>query len=434
MSYEMKSLNGCMKSLHFSFDSVDLSREIEKALKEKQKESNIKGFRQGKAPIKMIQTMYGQEVKNHALYDFVANKFEEALQAENLKVVGRPVFGATKYEEEEKKVSFEATVETFPEFELKPFNHLSFKQEKPGDASEQLKKMIDHYRSAQAELIALEDKGAALAKDHVAIINFAGEGVDIENPDALKAEEFSIEVGSGRLIPGFEDGMIGMKRDEERDLKLAFPKDYHEESLREKEVTFKVKLLEIKEKKLPEWNDELAKEWGFDSVTEFETKQTAAIQKEEERKTKEKLNQDIIEKLVAENAFDIPPSLLAHQKEALKKDVAETLKSQRFDKKMTDDYFAKWDADLTKRAEFQIRSGLILDQLAQKYAIEATEEDFEKKLDEMTSHLEADQKDQERKRLSEIYSTSSSNKSNLMYALREEKTFAKILEEVIVSA
>src|SRR5688572_29183793 len=118
MAYTVETVNGCTKKIMFNFEDVDLSKQISEALKERQKSSNLKGFRKGKAPLNMIEKVYGSQVENDALYRFVSQEFYKAIQEEDLKAIGYPSFSNTKYENEVKKVTFEATVEIFPSVDI----------------------------------------------------------------------------------------------------------------------------------------------------------------------------------------------------------------------------------------------------------------------------------------------------------------------------
>ncbi|MEE3080199.1 MAG: trigger factor [Bdellovibrionota bacterium] len=232
-------------------------------------------------------------------------------------------------------------------------------------------------------------------------------------------------MGSGQFIPGFEDGMIGLKKGDKKTIELTFPADYHATELQDAKVKFHVELLEIKNKEFPEFTDEVAKEMGFESVEDFKTKSKENLTKQKERQVQEKLNQEILEKLIAENEFDVPLAMVAQQQDALKQDLANNLKQQGFTDDMLEEYFSKWSGDLVEKATFQVKSGLILDTLAKKYEIESTEEDFNAKIEESAglSGLTADQ-------VKDFYTRDPKIKQNLMYAIREEKTFKKLEEEL----
>ena len=425
MSYSVESINGCTKKLVFSFEGVDLSTQIEEALKEKQRSSNLKGFRKGKAPLTFVKQVYGAQAENDALYRFVSQEFYKAIQEEDLQAVGYPAFGETKFEND--NVSFEATVEIFPEIEVKDYSSYEFTKGDDTVTDEDIEEMKNRYLGPKAEMVAIEDESKTLENGQFAVFNFEGEKPDGSKPDNMKAEEFLLEIGSGQFIPGFEEGMVGMKKGEKKTIEVTFPTEYHEPELRDVGVKFHVELLEIKERKLPELTDELVKEFGFESVEDFNTKNKERLVNQKQREVSANLNEQILKKLVEENPFDVPKALIDQQKGAVREDLGNNLKQQGFDESMLQQYFEKWDEDITQKAEFQVRSGLILDKISKKYDVEATEEDFNKKIDEM-----AVQSGMERDQIAGYYSSNENIKNNIMYAIREEKTFDKLISDMKV--
>jgi trigger factor len=426
MSYTIQNFNGCTKKFIFNFDQVDLSKEIKEALTAKQANSNLKGFRKGKAPLEMVQKLFGPQIENDALYRFISNQYYNAVKKENLRAVGYPQFGNTKYES--KTVAFEATVEIIPEFELKDYSKLTFKKDSETVSNEDFETLKQNYLANKAELTEVKDAGHKLSKGDFAVFNFEGEKADGTKPENMKAQEYMLEIGSGQFIPGFEDGMTGMKKGEKKDLKITFPADYHEEDLKNAPVTFHVELLEIKAKNFPEFTDELAKEFGFESVADFTTKNKDRMAIQKKREVQAKLQQEILEKIISENQFDVPKALVDDQKESVKQDLERTLKQQGFNEQMIGLYFERWDSDVTTKALFQVRSGLILDKLARKYNIEATEADLDAKIEEMVG-----QSGMKKEEIAKFYKSNENVKKNLMYAIREEKTFDKLIKEMKVS-
>jgi trigger factor len=193
-------------------------------------------------------------------------------------------------------------------------------------------------------------------------------------------------------------------------------------------VTFHVELLEIKQKQFPEFTDELAKEFGFESVADFNQKNKDRMKQQKKREVAQKLQQEILDKLISENEFDVPKALVDDQKESVKQDLSRTLKQQGFNEQMIELYFERWDQDVTSKASFQVRSGLILDKLARKYNVEASEADLDAKIEEMaaTSGMKKDE-------INKFYKGNENIKRNLMYAIREEKTFAALMKDMKIS-
>lgn len=427
MNYTVSNVNGCTRKINFNFETLDLSTQLKSALQEKQKSANLKGFRKGKAPIAMVQKLFGPQIETEALNNFVQAQFFEAVKKENLKIVGYPTFENMKYEQG-KSVSFEALVEVFPVFNLKDFSGLAFKKDKVEVNESDLEELKTNYLSSKSELRPVTDKGHELAKGNFAIINFQGEMPNGDKPENMKGADFSIEIGSNTFIPGFEDGLIGMKAGEKKLLEVEFPADYHMETLRSVRVKFEVEMLEVKEKILPEFTDEFAKEVGYESVEDFYSKNKEMMFERKEREAEQKLQHEMLEKLISDNKFDLPSSLLLKQEGYVKQDLTKNLKSQGFSDDMIAEYFDKWAGDITKKAEFQVRSGLILEKLAEQFKAEVSDADIDAKIQEMakTSKIEVE-------KLKEYYLSNQEIKNNLYYSIREQKAFDGLKSKVKVS-
>jgi len=361
----MENVNSCAKNLVFNFEKVDLSKAIKEALIAKQASSNLRGFRKGKAPLEMVQKLFGPQVENDALYRFISDQYYQAVKKENLRAVGYPQFGNTKYESG-KNVAFEVTVEIIPEIELKDYSKFTFKKDSESVSDEDFETLKKNYLSNKAEIVEVKDAGHTLKQGDFAVFNFEGEIADGSKPENMEAQEYMLEIGSGQFIPGFEDGMIGLKKGEKKDVKVTFPAEYHEESLKNAPVTFHVELLEIKTKILPDFTDELAKEFGFESVSDFTTKNKERMATQKKREVQTKLQQEILEKLISENQFDVPTALIEDQKQSVKEELSRTLKQQGFNDQMIGLYFERLDADVTQQALFHVRSARILYNVAQK--------------------------------------------------------------------
>lgn len=424
MSYTVEQINGCTKKIIFNFETLDLSTEIKNAVLEKQKNVSLKGFRKGKAPLDMVQKMYGPQIEHDALNRFINNQFIEAVEKEDLRVVGYPTFENMNYESG-KSVSFDALVEIFPTVEVKEMKGLSFTRDKVEVTDEDVEGVKKNYLAQKAEMKEITDESVTLDKGMFAVMNFQGEKEDGEKPENMKGEDFLLEIGSGQFIPGFEEGMVGMKKGETKTIELTFPADYHAEDLKDAKVKFEVELLEIKNKEYPEFTDELAKEFGFESVADFDEKNKKNMEMQKNRAADEKLHQEILEKLVEENSFEVPAAMIKQQEDYLKQDLTRNLKQQGFTDEMCDEYFSKWEDDMKTKATFQVKSGLILDNLAKKYNVESTDEDLEKKIAETAEGTGADIE-----QIKSYYTSNEQIKKNMMYAIREEKTFEKIKEEV----
>lgn len=420
MNYKLESVNSCTRKLLFQFENLDLSTEIKREVLNKQKNSNLKGFRKGKAPVAMVQKLFGPQIENDALNNFIRGQIFSAITKENLKMVGTPSLDNVKYDAG-KSVSFDATVEVFPEIKLKDYSKFSFKKEHSEVTEQDLNDVKKDYLSSRAEMREIEDSKVTVAKGLFAVINFEGERADGSKPQNMKGTEYLLEIGSNSFIPGFEEGVVGMKKGDKKVLELTFPADYHMAEMQNEKVKFSVEVLEIKEKKIPEFTEELAKEFGYLSVEDFMTKNKALLKAQKEKKSLQQLNESVIGKLIEENSFDVPAAMVVAQEKYLKEDMAKNLKQQGLSENMLKDYFVKWEKELFKRAEHQVKSGLILESLALEFKIEVGEKDLDEKFAEVagTSSLPlSDVKD--------FYLKNDNMKKNLTYAIKEEKTFEKL--------
>jgi trigger factor len=427
MNYTVQSINSCTKKLVFDIGSIDLTDRIRVALENKQKESNLKGFRKGKAPMDMINKLYGAEAQYEAINAFIQDEVYSAFEKEKIEVVGQPSFSNTKYEAEKKKISFEVVVEIFPQVKLKDFSGMKFTNELVMVTDDEVNNLKKSNMEGHAKMES-RSEDTALEKGLFAVMNFEGVKENGERPKEMKGDGVLLEIGGQRFIPGFEEGMVGMKKGEKRELHLTFPADYRVEDLKNSKVTFHVEVTDVQQKKMPEWTDEVAKEWGFASCEDFMSKTRENLQHQKERQAKEKLHEQVLKTLVDNNNFDIPSSFIERQREHLQKDVTNALKQQGFTDSMVKEYFEKWAADLDAKASHQVRSGLILDKLAADFKIEATEADFEKKVEEMSKHT-----GMEPEKVRAYYKEHAEAKRHMLFGIREEKTFEKILEQVKVN-
>lgn len=426
MSYKIEQIDSCTKKIIFNFETLDFSKEVGEALEKKRETVSLKGFRKGKAPMSMVENMYKGQVELEVVNQFINNKLFEAIDEEKLRVVGQPAMEDMNYDPG-KSMSFNAVVEIFPEIELKSLDSLTFEKDKVEVTEDEVNNTIKQYLESKAEMKEITEE-VALENRQFAVMNFEGEKEDGEKPENMKGNEFLLEIGSGQFIPGFEEGMIGMKKGEKKTIEVTFPEEYHAEDLKGKPVKFHVELLEVKEKNYPELNDELAKEFQFESADEMKTKLKDNLVQQKDKGSKDKLNQDILQKLCEENKFDIPKAMIESQKVSLKEDLQRNLQQQGFNESMMEEYFSKWASDMDEKAAFQVQSGLILDKLANQFNIEVKEEDFEAKLAEVAAGANLDVE-----QVRQFYGQDPKVKSNMMYSLREEKTFEKIYDTVTVN-
>lgn len=427
MSYSLETVNNFTKKICFNFEELNLETQIKTSIDKKRKTVTIKGFRKGKAPLDMVEKIYGAEIETDALNSFIQKELQEAVSKENLHVISHPSLEDVDYKPGA-SISFKAVVEIFPSIELKDYKSLQFEREKTDVTKKEIEEHKENLLSQKSIVKEVEDESTKLEKGHSAVCNFQGVKEDGSRPDNMGGKEHLLEIGSNQFIPGFEEGMVGMKKGEKRNLDLSFPKEYHVEELKGAKVTFEVELLEIKKKETPKLTEELAKELGYESISDLEQKTKDQLTQTKKNSSDKKLQQDILEKLIEENSFDVPSVMVEREKESLEKEMENNLISQGLPPDMVKGYLSKQKIDFSEKALFKVRSGLILEKLSEKYNIQVVDEDIENKVEEIVSQNTSMNSDELRK----AYNSNPNIKENLRFVLREEKTFDSFCKEVTI--
>lgn len=312
MSVKLEKLSGCQTKLNFVLDSEKFDEAIDKAFEKKVADVEIKGFRKGKVPREIYNSRFGEESLYEEAMNIAINEaYSEAIIKHKLQIVSNPELDVDyKTIGRGKKLKFSITFEVWPEVELGQYKGLEIAKESTEVTEEDVNNYVDGKRKAFAELEIVED--GTLENGHTAIFDFEGfvDGVAFEGG---KAENYSLEIGSGQFIPGFEDQMVGMKPDEERTIKVKFPENYQADNLKGKDADFKIKLHEIKKRVLPELDDEFVKELeleNINTVSEYLAYVKDLLAKEKAEASNNKFEDDLL-KMAVENAkVEIPNGLV----------------------------------------------------------------------------------------------------------------------------
>jgi len=423
MKYEIKHVNDCTKKFLFNLENINLDPYLHKAALSKQGTVQIKGFRKGKAPIAMIQDLYKGEITNDALYKIVMENVDTAIKTEKLNPIDYPKIENTSFENSELK--FEATIEVFPEIKLKDYKNYKFKRDKIEVTNDEIEDSKNKILEKRATLVAQSESYPAQNHDFV-VINFEGELADGNRPENMKGQDYPLEIGSNSFIPGFETALIGLKKGESKKVKLTFPMEYQVESLKGVDVTFDVSLLEVKKKILPEFTDDLAKELGAGSKDEMIKKISSEILKQKQFNQNKSLEKDFLEKVLADNKFEVPESMVTAQKKSSMEQMINNLKRSGMSDEVLRGYFEKNNGEIETRALFQVKSAFVLDTLSKAMKIEVKDEDINKKYQELA--LSSGLSIQE---ISDYYKKNQSAYKNFFFAIKEEKTFEKLFMELI---
>ncbi len=424
MDYKIEDINECTKKFIFNFTDLNMDSEINEEVLKIQKSANLKGFRKGKAPLDLIKKTYNHKIQANAIDSYIRNRFLDAINKEKLKVVGYPKFENLKYEPN-KLISFDALVEVFPVFSLKDISNISIKKKKAKVSKDEVDRLVKSYLESKSVMQEIKNENHTIVNGNFVVINYNGKRDDGKQLDGMSDNDSLLEVGSKRFIQGFEENLIGMKKGDKKSFDVKFPDDYFNNELKSRGATFEVEILEIKEKTYPKLTDSLATELDFKSKDDLLKESENRLLEQKNVEVENDLKQQLLDKIIADNNFSIPTTMVDKQKEYLKKDMENLLTRQGFNNDMIDDYFKKWGEDLDKKAENQVRVGLILNYISNKYDISVQEEDINKKLSSISkkSNLSLE-------KVREYYLEKPDIKRNFLASLKEEIIFNKMFEMV----
>lgn len=424
MKSSLENTSTLERKLNIEVAAAEVQAAFNKALKGVQKEVTIKGFRKGKAPLQTVLSVYGERLKQDVIQDIIQTNYVSALREHSLDPVSYPTIEFDPLEDE-KDFSFTAEFEVRPEIKTVKYEGLKVKKERFEVNEKSVDSVLEEIRSNRAEAVPVLDDRAA-EKGDIAVIDFKGfiDGQELENG---AAEGHELELGSNTFIPGFEDGVIGMRVGVTAPVKAQFPEDYHAAHLGGKSVEFQVTLKGLKKKQLPELNDEFAKGLGsYDSLEALKK----SIQEDQEKREAKRINDDLrnrlMRSLVEANPVPVPKSLMTEQKKALIEDFEKRMQQQGMSQEAFEDYKQKWDGDFEQTASYMIQSSFLIDQLATAHNLRATTADIDLKLQEYAKTTGI-----EMTRLHEFYGDAD-RKSRLSYQITEEKVLDFLLSKAKV--
>ena len=354
---------------------------VDEAFNKAVKTAKIDGFRQGKAPKDVFIKKYGEESLFMDAADMVIDKAYENMLKENKedleKLVARPDVSITNIDKD--GISFKFILTLRPEVKLGDYKKLDVKKEKAKVTKEEVKDRIEHLREDYAEVMVKEtDK---VENGDIAIIDFKGlkDGVAF---DGGTAENYSLTIGSKTFIPGFEEQLIGLKSGDEKDVVVTFPEDYHAEDLKGKEATFKVKIHEVKEVKVPELDKEFFEDLGMEGIDSKETLEAQISENlltGKEAEFENKYLDDLLEALAKDTEVDIPEVMINDELDRMISQYEQNLKMQgitleQFYQFTNSDESALKD-QMKPEAEKRVKHRLILEEVAKEEKIEIPDEE-----------------------------------------------------------
>lgn len=385
MSLQVEKLEKSMAKLTIEVSAEKLEAAIEKAYQKEKGKISVPGFRKGKVPRPMIEKMYGKEI----FYEEAANSlidatYEEEVEACEETIVSYPKITVTQIEAG-KPFIYTAEVALKPEIKLGKYKGVKVAKAEVEVSDEDIEAELNQERERSARNIVVEDRPA---KDgDMTVIDFEGfvDGVAFEGG---KGEDYPLTLGSGSFIPGFEEQLAGCEIGKETEVKVTFPADYHAEDLKGKEAVFKCTIKEIKEKELPELDDEFAGEVSeFDTLAEYKEDIRAKLKEKKEKDAQDAKEEAVIDAIVADSDMEIPEAMIETQQRQMMDEFAQRIQMQGL---TMEQYFqftgadnAQMLAQIKPQAIKKIQSRLVLEAIVAAENIEAAQEDYEKELEKI---------------------------------------------------
>lgn len=386
-------------------------------------QARIKGFRKGKVPAAMIRRMFGSHIEQEVTQKLINEALPEALQQLDRSMVSSPVLEESHYTVGE-PFRFSVTFDVKPEFEISGYEGLELTEEKVHVTGEMVDKRIEDLRKAYASTRSLETDRPLAAGD-MAVIDYQA-FVDGEPLEGGKNDGYQLEVGQGGFNADFEKGLEGMSKSETRVINVTFPEDHYNPKLAGQEVRFDVTLQDIKEKVIPEIDDEFVKDLGqeLETVEQLRTKIEEDLAEVEKRRVRGDVEKQVQDKLLELVEFEVPTSMVDQESESMVSTTEFNLKRSGLTMEAMGMSQEKLLEDYRPQAERRVRLALIMEQIAKDHSIEAAEEDIEEKVMETAKEL-----GQSPDVVRDIY-----NKNNMLDSLAETIRTEKTLKYLIDGA
>lgn len=380
MNVKVEDISSVKKQLSFEVPAARVDEEIEAAYKKLAKTAKIKGFRQGKVPRAVLERNYAASVEAQVVERLVSDSYFKALEEQKIIAVSGPEITDSGSLEKGKDYTFQVQVEVQPEVEAKDYLELPLKKETFKDDETLVAARLEEMRLGQAKLEAT-DRDEAQAGDTV-IIDFEGFIGDVAFENGA-AEDHSLDLGSNTFIPGFEEQVVGMKRGEERNVEVTFPLDYGKKDLAGQDAVFKVKLKEIKEKVLPELDDEFAAQVGLASLEDLRARVKEAHESQERSRIEQEFRDQLVDILIERNPIEVPEGMIQHQLDYMLENLSNRMQSQGMSLEamgLTPDSFKEIYREMAVK---QVKGNLLLEAIALQESIQVEEPEIEEKLDEI---------------------------------------------------
>ena len=374
-------------TLTFEIDVDTIKKGLDEAFVETKKKITVPGFRKGRVPRQIFDQMYGEEsLYQDALNKVLPDAYNEAVKETNIQPVDQPKIDIKSMEKGQPWV-LTAEVDVMPEVKLGEYKGMEVPAQDTTVSDKEVEDELESKRQQQAELVLKEDQPAE--NGDTVVIDYVG-SVDGEKFDGGSADNYSLELGSGAFIPGFEDQLVGHKSGDDVEVKVTFPEEYHAQDLAGKEAVFEVKLHEVKEKQLPEMDDEFAKDVDEDveTLAELKEKTKKQLQDQKEKAAKAAIEDAALDAAVANAKTEtIPQPMLDDDTNRQLQQYLAGMQQQGINPQMYFKITGTSEDDLKKQfadgAEKRVKTNLVLEAIVKDADLKATDDEIAKEISDL---------------------------------------------------
>lgn len=426
MQVHVEDISSVQKKITIEIPAERVNEEIDKAYSAIQKKAKIQGFRPGKAPMQLIKRTYSDAMRDDVMRRLYQQTLYKAMDEHKVEPIDSPTIESDLLEPGV-PFKYSAIIEVMPQILLKEHTGLIVNKEiyvaKPENIDDELKRMQENM----AQMIPLEE-GAAVENGHTVSVEYsiAVDGSPEENSGVQSAE---VEVGSNKLIPGFEEQLIGMKPGETKEFSLELPAGGDNAESAAKNGLFSVTVGEIKRKELPELDDEFAQQFGeFDTMEALRAKMVEYHEKHEKERIENELKERVIQALIKKNPLDVPESMVKRQLDHMFENLKNRLKSQQMSLEMMGLDAEGFRARFRDDAIDKVRGGLLLMALVEKENIAVSDEDLAAQYEKIAAGNAA-----MLDRIKEYYTTNQNAKNSVISEIKEDKAISYLIDHAVVT-
>ncbi len=374
-----------LHTIEIEVDAARVTKVFDRAYRDLAKRVRVKGFRPGKAPRSVLENLYGASVAEQLEQTLVSETLAAAVELSGIQPVSEPAISAGK-PVPDASFKYTACLEVSPEIELPDLSGLPAIRPEVSVEDAEIDERLEELRIAHAPIVE-EDEGTAIARGHIATIDFVGR-IDGERFEGGSGQGVQIEIGAGRFIPGFEDQLTGAQAGDDREVRVTFPESYGNAEIAGKEAVFAAHIVDVRKRQIPELDDEFAKDVGnFESLEALRARIRADLESGQERESKETFRTTMMDALLARMDFAVPPGLVDRQLQNQLASAQRRLEGQ-LDHDAVHAQLDRWREEWRPRAELDVREMLALQAIAKAQGIEVADDEVAARIDELVGEPE----------------------------------------------